>query len=122
MRVSIKTDEWILIELALKELRDNFLLDDTENKLKIEKLLKKLKKEMYKPASIAKQNAAKKATKIRQERVKEKIQNAVNLLNLQGRKINVNSVSKEAGISYNTAKKYDFLIKSFKVLTNDRKN
>jgi beta-phosphoglucomutase-like phosphatase (HAD superfamily) len=113
MRVSIKTDEWILIELALKELRDNFLLDDTENKLKIEKLLKKLKKEMYKPASIAKQNAAKKATKIRQERVKEKIQNAVNLLNLQGRKINVNSVSKEAGISYNTAKKYDFLIKSF---------
>jgi len=36
----------------------------------------------------------------------DKIQNAINLLRLQGEKINPYQVSKLSGVAYNTARKY----------------
>ena len=48
----------------------------------------------------------KKATEIKKLKAKEKVQNAVNLLRLQGEEVNAYRVAKIAGISYNTARKY----------------
>ena len=46
------------------------------------------------------------ATRARSKKAKEKIQNAVNMLRLQGDPITIYSVSKVGGVSYNTVKKY----------------
>ena len=58
------------------------------------------------PASPKKIESAKRASKIKAERTKEKVINAVNLLRLQGEEITPYKVAKTAQISYNTAKKY----------------
>ncbi len=58
------------------------------------------------PPSAKKVESAKRATEIRVKRVKEKINNAINLLRLENKEITPYSVAKTAGISYNTAKKY----------------
>ena len=54
----------------------------------------------------SKSNNAKKASKIKQLKAKQKVVNAVDLLRLQGEEINPYKVAKLAGISYNTARKY----------------
>jgi len=48
----------------------------------------------------------KKARKAKTSKVKEKIQNAINLLRLQGKPINPYQVAKLSGVAYNTARKY----------------
>ena len=58
------------------------------------------------PASAKKVESAKRASRIKADRTKEKVINAVNLLRLQGEEITAYRVAKTAGISYNTAKKY----------------
>ena len=58
------------------------------------------------PPSPKKIESAKRASKIKAERTKEKVINAVNLLRLQGEEITPYKVAKTAQISYNTAKKY----------------
>jgi Fic family protein len=58
------------------------------------------------PPSKKKVESAKRASKIKADRTKEKVINAVNLLRLQGDEITPYKVAKIAGISYNTAKKY----------------
>ena len=52
------------------------------------------------------QNAAKNALKVKVSKTKEKIQNAINLLRLQGQPINAYQVAKISGVAYNTARKY----------------
>jgi len=47
-----------------------------------------------------------KARAIKTTKTKEKIQNAINLLRLQGKPINAYQVSKLSGVAYNTARKY----------------
>ena len=49
---------------------------------------------------------ANKAAKAKQAQAQEKVQNAINLLRLQGEEVNPYKISKLAGISYNTARKY----------------
>ena len=56
--------------------------------------------------SEKKQNAAREALKIKITKTKEKIQNAINLLRLQGKPINPYQVAKLSGVAYNTARKY----------------
>jgi len=56
--------------------------------------------------SQKKQETAKSALKVKVSRTKEKIQNAINLLRLQGQPINAYQVAKLSGVSYNTARKY----------------
>jgi len=58
------------------------------------------------PPSEKKIASAKRASKIKADKAKEKVINAVNLLRLQGEEITAYKVAKTAGISYNTAKKY----------------
>jgi Fic family protein len=54
----------------------------------------------------SKVNNANKAAQAKQQTAQAKVENAVNLLRLQGEEINPYRVSKIAGISYNTARKY----------------
>jgi Fic family protein len=49
---------------------------------------------------------AEKATTAKINKSKEKIQNAINLLRLQGEEINPYRIAKLANVSYNTARKY----------------
>jgi len=50
--------------------------------------------------------AAEKATDVRTQRAKEKMQNAINILRMENKKITVYSIAKTANISYSTVKKY----------------
>lgn len=45
---------------------------------------------------------------------KNKIQNTINLFLLYGNSITVNSIAKESGMSYNTVKKYEHMLKPYK--------
>jgi Fic family protein len=56
--------------------------------------------------SEKKQNSAKEAIKVKVTKTKEKIQNAINLLRLQGKSVNPYQVAKLSGVAYNTARKY----------------
>jgi len=58
------------------------------------------------PPSPKKVESAKKASQIKADKTKQKVINAINLLKSQKEKITPYKVSKVAGVSYNTAKKY----------------
>ena len=55
---------------------------------------------------MSRSDAAAKATAARQERTKAKIQGAINVLRLYGKKITAKAVAEEAGINLKTAQKY----------------
>jgi len=46
------------------------------------------------------------ATEARTAKAKEKIQNAINILRMQNKKLTHYSIAKESGVSYTTVKKY----------------
>ena len=82
-------------------------LEDTGLPQEVQEALQTLAKYGYTPPpSAKKQESAKRARAILQARTKEKIQNAVNILRMQGEEITPYKVAKTAGISYNTARKY----------------
>jgi len=102
MRITISWEESKQLRHAINELKepnDIFLLLNT-----------KLNEAMQKEPSQKLINAPKKATETRVKNAKLKIFNALNLMRLEGRKISVNAVAREAGVSYNTAKKYEATI------------
>ena len=54
----------------------------------------------------ARKEASKVATEARTTKAKEKIQNAINILRIEDKKITYYSIAKTAGVSYSTVKKY----------------
>jgi len=114
MRLTIDTDAAISLKIKL----ENILKSDLANSIdfngndnqELKQLIEQIEANLTKPKHTSKQRAAKRATIIRQERAKEKIQNAVNLLHLEGAKVNINSVSKKANVAYNTVKRYSYLL------------
>jgi Fic family protein len=82
-------------------------LSDDERELfnSVNKLITKGKVIISDEESNKRKNA-KKATVAKVNKTKEKIQNAINLLKLQGEEINPYRIAKIAKISYNTARKY----------------
>jgi Fic family protein len=98
MRIKIKDNVITIPDKLIKELKT---LDiNTANA--INTLLDK----GIRVTSKKKQETAKNASKIKQTKTKEKIQNAINLLRLQGNNINAYQIAKISGVAYNTAKKY----------------
>jgi len=63
-------------------------------------------KEDYLERTKTKRTATKKATEEKIKRVKEKINNAIQVLKFMKKEITTYQIAKEAGISFNTAKKY----------------
>ena len=98
----------VRVEFTLFEIRDTILpfLESLEDCYEKEKLLKALDNAKIIEYSPNKANAAEKATKARTAKAKEKIQNAINLLRLENKKLTYYSVAKTAGVSYSTVKKY----------------
>ncbi len=115
MRLTLSQDDAIGLKIKLeriledKELSNKLDFKENDNE-EFKLLIEQIEKNLNTPAPQSKKLAAKRATIIRQDRVKEKIRNAVNLLHLENGKINVNSVSKKSGVAYNTVKKYSYLI------------
>ena len=101
----------VRIEFNLYEIRDTILpyLESLEDCHEREVLLKALDNAKIIEYSPNKANAAEKATKARTAKAKEKIQNAVNILRMEDKKITYYSIAKTAGVSYTTVKKYIML-------------
>jgi len=68
--------------------------------------------EEYEERIKSKKEATKKASEAKVKRVKEKINNAIQVLKFMNKKITIYQIAKEAGISFNTAKKYKDYINS----------
>jgi len=98
MRLTISDEQ-------IKELLE-LLEEDTSLYLYIKS---EYEKELNKDKS-KKINATKTANKSKIKRSKRLVQDAINILRLEGKKINANTVSKQAGINYITATKYLKLI------------
>ncbi len=82
-------------------------LEDTGLPQEVQEALQVLARYGYTPPpSAKKQESAKRAREALQAKTKEKIENAINLLKLEGKEITPYAVAKTAKISYNTAKKY----------------
>jgi len=77
--------------------RDTIMLNEIKEMINSPKQIKR---------SVNKMIAADKATEARTKKAKEKIQNAVNILRMQNKKITYYSISKESGVAYQTVKKY----------------
>jgi len=98
----------VRVEFDLFEVKDYILpfLENLEDSFEKEKLLKALDNAKIIKYSPKKANAAEQATAARTKKAKEKIQNAVNILRMENKKITYYSVAKTAKVSYSTVKKY----------------
>ena len=63
-------------------------------------------------SSEAQKKAAAKATATREQKAKEKIQNAINLLRMENKNLSNYAIAKTSGCSINTVKKYRNFINS----------
>jgi len=105
MRIVITDEEYEI----LKDICNISLIDGDEIEC-LSGILDKISQDKTKEVSTKKKSAAAKATKSRSDKAKYKIENALNLMRLENRPISVYLVSKEAGVSYNTANKYSHII------------
>jgi len=94
MRVTIDDE---ILDLILAECKNRDITDG------IKKAIQEAKKHNQTPA---KKGATKKANEAKKKKSIEKIQNAINLLRLEGKTINAYQVAKSSGLNYNTVHKY----------------
>jgi len=98
MRLKIKESIITLPDKLIKQLDEL----DVETANAINTLIRKGERVI----SEKKKDSAKNALKVKMKKTNEKIQNAINLLRLQGKPINAYQVAKLSGVAYNTARKY----------------
>ena len=94
-RIELTSDEMIFLRMQL---------DSNPNTPK--ELIDKLWNAKPYITSYSKRFATKKATESRVKKAKEKIQNAINLLQLENKAITHYSIAQASGVSYNTVKKH----------------
>jgi len=94
MRVTIKDE---ILNLILTECKNKQITDG------IKKAIQEAKKHNQ---TLAKKEHMKKVNEDRIKVTKNKIQNAINLLKLEDKKINAYQVAKSSGLNYNTVHKY----------------
>ena len=100
-KVELTSEELIWLAVNLK----NGHVIDEEKELK-NKIYEKLKNAEKHFVSINKKLATQKATKVRSDRAKDKINNAINLLQLENKAITHYSIAQTSGVSFNTVKKH----------------
>ena len=83
---------------------------DLEKRQNYKDLSDKIREQWRKPVKPSKRNATQKAIEVKKQKAKDKIVNAVNLMFLENREITISSVAKVSGCSYNTVKKYSYLL------------
>jgi len=111
MRITVSWEEAHHLQEIIKLINEGQELTN-EHKWQLSLFSDTLGVEMAKEPSDKKRNATAKATDGRVKSAKLKIFNALNMMRLEGKKININSVAKDAGVSYNTAKKYRAVIEA----------
>ena len=85
----------------------NRLIDAcTDGKIKDVEIINAINTLLTKSKVINRLKNPEKARAVKTTKTKEKIQNAINLLRLQGKPINSYQIAKLSGVSYNTARKY----------------
>lgn len=97
------------LELTKEELiflRLNLHTKDEKEKELVDNLYTKICNAKLHIPSNRKRLATQKATKVRTDKAKEKIQNAINLLQLENKTITHYSIATTSGVSYNTVKKH----------------
>ncbi len=113
MRITINDDEAFLLIDAISKITMGHYDNLTKKELIVlDRVSDKIEDEQRRETSPKKQKAMLIATNARIEKAKKKIENAINILRMENRPITIYSVSKESGVSYNTASKYSELIKS----------
>lgn len=100
MRLTLTSDEFDKLCETLKEHREFQAID----------ILLSAKEKYQESLTDKKRLATKQANKSKIDATKKKIENAINLLRIQSMKINMNTVAKESGLSYNTVRKYQYII------------
>lgn len=84
--------------------------------LRLRQALKMATKNQKRDISVAQKLAVQKATRVRIAKSKKKIEDAVNILRLEGRNITLSSVADVSKCSPNTIRKYKDFIESQKIL------
>jgi len=111
MRITIDNNQAMILIEAISKIGMRHYENLTKNELMIfDKLSDKIEYERKREVSPKKKKAMIEATNVRIRKAKEKIENAINILRMENRPITIYSVSKESGVSYNTASKYSDLI------------
>ena len=100
-RIEMSYDYIILLQKYISEIKV-----DERDELAFEELKEIINNPKQIKRSIKKQNAIALATKVRSSKVKEKINNAINVLRLQDKEFTHYNIAKEAGVSFVTVKKY----------------
>ncbi|MCK4442701.1 MAG: hypothetical protein KAU90_11905 [Sulfurovaceae bacterium] len=111
MRITINDNQAALLIEAISKITmghyDNLTKDEV---MTLDKISDKIDDEQNREISPKKKKAMIEATNARIKKAKEKIENSINILRMENRPITIYSVSKESGVSYNTASKYSELI------------
>jgi len=111
VRITIDDNQaMILIEAISKITMRHYENLTKEELMTLDRISDKIEDEQRREVSPKKKKAMIEATNARIRKAKEKIENAINILRMEDRPITIYSVSKESGVSYNTASKYSELI------------
>lgn len=87
------------------------LIEDENTPEELKKAIEVIESYGLKAKSTAKQQkSAQRATKVRSDRAREKITNTINILRMENKPINCNSVAVVSGCSINTVRKYKEMI------------
>ena len=108
MRLTLNEDEYQTLQRLIHN-TNNQKHSDILNEDEWSTLLnisERIEKTALKPVSEKKRNATKEATRKRIKQAKHKISNAVNMMRFENKQITIASIAQEAGVSYNTVKKY----------------
>lgn len=106
MRLTLNETEFTLLQKLIDQSEKSLDIFSQEERSILSAISLRISKNAAKPISPKKQNATKEATQKRIREAKNKISNAVNLMRFENRKITISSIALEAGVSYNTVKKY----------------
>jgi hypothetical protein len=111
-RLDLQEHEIEFLKSVVEDIKNKYekshdLEDDEQEKLfYANELLQKVNNPKKIKYSGKKGNAAEHATEVRTKRAKKKIQNAINILRMENKKLTHYSIAKTAGVSYTTVKKY----------------
>lgn len=87
------------------------LMEDENTPDELKRAIEIIEKYGLKAKSTSSQRkSAQRATKIRSDKAREKITNAINILRIENKPINCNSVAIVSGCSINTVRKYKEMI------------
>ena len=100
-RIELTMEELIFLTVNLPRIEAN-----EKELVLVNQLYEKLVNAKLHFISVRKKRATKRATEVRSDRAKDKINNAINLLQLENKAITHYSIAKTSGVSFNTVKKH----------------